>query len=163
MKILIVCYSFSGNTKRACLFLKENLKPSNSVDFIDLRPKKETSSFLGQCKEAFFKNSPDLLDCNYDLGSYEFIVFASPVWAFTVAPALRAYLNQIKNIENKKFGCLLTYGSGAGAGKALNYLVESLKHKNGKHVFSKNICGHKTKMRAYLADELMPLVKAINA
>ena len=151
MRGAIVFYSFSGNTKRACLFLKDKAASAGgSLDLIDLKLKKEVTSFFGQCLEAALKKKPVLLETDYDLGKYDFLIFASPVWAFTYAPALRGYLDKIKGLDNKATACFLTFGSGAGKNKALKELENILNNKKARVLFSKNLSGAKTSDNVYL-------------
>ena len=151
MRGAVVFYSFSGNTKRACLFLKDKAASAGgSLDLIDLRLEKEVTSFFGQCLEAALKKKPALLEIDYDLGKYDFLIFASPIWAFTYAPALRSYLDKIKGLENKTTACFLTFGSGAGKNKALKELESILKSKKARVLFAKNLSGAKTGDNVYL-------------
>lgn len=158
MNIGIIYYSFTGNTRRSCLFLKEQFSAKgHKVECIDLQPVKETKAFLKQCCEAAFKKTPALLECNYDLGKYDMLIFASPVWAFAIAPALNAYLQKVKNMAGKKVACFLTYGSGVGAQRALNSLQERIRQNKGQVLFSKNISGEQTKHRRHLLEQFQTL------
>lgn len=151
MRGAIVFYSFSGNTRRACLFLKDKAASlGSSLDLIDLKLEKEVTSFFAQCLEAALNKKPALIEANYDLEKYDFLIFASPVWAFTYAPALRSYLNKIKGLENKTTACFLTFGSGAGKNKALKELENILKSKKARVLFSRNLSGAKTGDNVYL-------------
>ena len=151
MRGAAVFYSFSGNTRKACLFLKEMVEASgSSLDLIDLKLEKEVVPFFKQCLEAALKKKPKLLEADYDLGIYDFIIFASPVWAFTYAPALRSYLNKANGLENKIAACFLTFGSGAGSKRALRELENVLGGKKMRVLFSKNLSGAKTGDNVYL-------------
>ncbi len=159
-KIAVIYYSFSGNTKRACLFLKNHLS-GKEVDLISLVPQNQEGFFFKQCFQAFTKHKPRLSQYPKDLKNYDFLVFASPVWAFTFAPALRSYLEQIQNFEKKKTACILTYGSGSGSQKALQELTESLKGKGARILFSKRISGSKAKNGSYMLDNLKTLLEIL--
>jgi len=100
MRVAIISYSFSGNTKRACLFLMKTIKDRNidAVSF-DLKPENEEKGFLKQCKSAFYRQRVNIQKTAPDIGSFDFIIFSSPVWAFTFAPALRVYLESIKDFN----------------------------------------------------------------
>lgn len=151
MKGAVVFYSFSGNTRKACLFLKEAIGAlGSSLDLIDLKLKKEAVLFLRQCLDAALKGKPKLLEVNYDLGEYDFVVFASPVWAFTYAPALRSYLAKVSGLDNKTVACFLTFGSGTVSKKALRELENVLRRKKARVVFSRNLSGSKTGDNVYL-------------
>lgn len=158
MNIGIIYYSFSGNTRRSCLFLKERLiAQGHTVETIDVRPVDETTAFVRQCAQAAFKRLPRLLECNYNIGTYDMAIFASPVWAFTIAPALTAYLHKSKNMAGKKIACFLTFGSGAGAQRALRILEGYIRQRQGHLLFSKNISGEQTKHRKDLLEQFKTL------
>lgn len=160
--IAIVFYSFSGYTRNTCLFLKDQLtKKGFSVDTLELKPQKEEKEFLKQCSAAFKKKMPELEPVNYDLGKYTWVVVASPVWALTFAPALRMYLSKVEGLENKKIGCLLTYGSGLGAQKALKELEEVMRGKKTHLLFSSAIPAKKIKQRQFLEEVFSPLFELI--
>lgn len=159
MKVAIVFYSFSGNTKSACMYLKENL----SADLIELKPIPEETSFIKQCKLAFFKVKPELKSVNYDLSGYDFVIFATAVWAFTYTPALRTYFDNVRGLEGKKGACFLTYGSGLGSVKALKELENVLKEKGVRLLFSKNLSGVDAKSTSYLEKNLKALIDIVRA
>ncbi|UCD15689.1 MAG: flavodoxin family protein [Candidatus Omnitrophota bacterium] len=162
MKIAIAFYSFSGNTKRMCLFLKRHLEAAdNAVDLIEVKPLKETTSFLGQCRQAVMKRELELAGVETDLRNYDVTIFASPVWAFTFAPALRSYLNKIGSLENKKTACFLTCGSGAGSNKALGDLENILRIKGAHILFSKNLAGRKSNDKDFLEDNFKSLFEIL--
>lgn len=162
MKIAIISYSFSGNTKRACLFLMNKIKEKNiNVDSFDLKPAKEERSFLFQCRDAFYKHKVEIQSQLPDLSACDFLIFASPVWAFTFAPALQTYLEGIKDLTDKKCACFLTYGSGLGKNKALEEFEGILKVKGARILFSKNMPGIKTKNKEYLEEQFKSLIDII--
>ena len=162
MKVAIIFYSFSGNTRKAAQFLKEQLLAKGiTTDFIDLKLKEDVGAFLKQCQHAFFKKTPELVGADYNLEKYDFVIFSSPVWAFTIAPALRSYFLNSNGLEDKKTGCFLTYGSGSGSGKALRELESMLREKGAHIMFSKNLSGFRTKNTTYLEERLRPLLEII--
>ncbi|HDN86267.1 MAG: hypothetical protein DRP68_02825 [Candidatus Omnitrophota bacterium] len=160
MKVAIVFYSFSGNTEKAVLFLKNFfLRKNIPVEVFRLKPVKEETSFFRQGMQAFLKEAPPILEINYDLDSYDLVVFASPVWAFTISPALRSYLRKVKNLARKKIVCFLTFGSGVGAKKALRELESILKSKKAEIIFSKSLAGSKVENKSYLEESFRDLTK----
>lgn len=162
MKGVVVFYSFSGNTRKACLFLKEMIEGLGSnLALIDLKLEEEVIPFFKQCLEAALKKTPKLREVNYDLEIYDFIIFASPVWAFTYAPALRSYLNEFSGLEGKATACFLTFGSGTGSKKALKELVNTLGKKKMRILFSENLSGAKTKDNVYLEGFFKTLLRSL--
>lgn len=164
MKIGLVYYSFSGKTKRAIQFLQYAFREKNlEVETIEIKLEKEEKNFFRQSMSAFFKQKPKLVDSlDYDVASYDCIVFATPVWAFTITPALRSYLSTLRGLENKKAACLVTYGSGTGAQKALEELEEMLRKKNAQIIFSQKLPGYMTQRRNYLEGKLAPFCSLIS-
>jgi len=145
------------------LFLKDKLAAKNiAVDLIELKLKEEVTAFFKQCHHAFFKKVPQILEVKNDLGEYDYIAFASPVWAFTLAPALRSYLTKVTGLKDKKAICFLTYGSGAGSIRALRELENILEEKQAEIIFSVNLVGFKTKKNDYLEKSFKILFDIIN-
>jgi flavodoxin len=159
MRVAIVFYSFSGNTKKVALFLKEKLEVKDiKVEVIELKPKKEESSFFKQARDASLKKRPQLLPCEYNLGKYDRVLFGSPVWAFTITPPLRSFLDKVEGLQNKEVCCFLTFGSGVGKGKALKELENILKRKEAKILFFKTLSGSRTEDKDYLERELASFI-----
>ncbi|OQX81694.1 MAG: hypothetical protein B6D56_01845 [Candidatus Omnitrophica bacterium 4484_70.1] len=157
MRIAIVFYSFSGNTKRLSLFLKGMLEKKNhKVDMVEIKAEKEIKSFFRQVFCAFLKRKIPLEKVNINFDEFDLIIFATPVWAFTITPHLRTFLEDI-NLEGKKTACFVTFGSGAGAEKALKELENILKSKKGEVLFSLKIKDKDTEDKNLLQKLNLPL------
>ena len=156
MKIAIVFYSFSGNTRNLARFIQESFS-GHAAELIDLKLVEEEKNFLKQCRDAAFKKRPELAGNGFNPEKFDLIVFASPVWAFTFTPALRSVLVKIDNLSNKKVAAVLTCGSGAGTKKALQELENMLKQKGANVIFTGFIPGHKCTRAVYLNEQLKPL------
>jgi flavodoxin len=162
MKVAIVFYSFSGNTKRVCLYLKEVLQAKgHRVDLEDVKPLREERDFFRQCRQAFFRRLPELQKLNLEISRYEFIIVASPVWAFTYAPALRTYLKAVGDLSSKKAGCFVTYHSGAGAQRALRELANLVRKKGAEVLSSLGLSGERCRDKEYVEKNLSPLIQAL--
>ena len=97
MKIAILFYSFSGNTKAAVEYMRDKLKEKGNIcHLFSLKPEKETKSFLRQCFRAMKKERDNLDVADLDILSYELVLFASPVWALTYTPALRGAVDKLE-------------------------------------------------------------------
>lgn len=130
MKVIIVFYSFSGNTRLVANLLKEKLTEKGySVDLIELKPIDESEKFFNQALRAFFHKKAKLKETKYNLSEYQIICFGSPIWAFGPAPALNTYLEKVFGLENKKAIIFGTYGSGVGREKFLSYIKTILLKK----------------------------------
>ena len=162
-KIALIFYSYSGNTKKAIDCIKDKLifKKIN-VETIEIKPLVEERNFFKQCIDSFRKKTPQLSDSlKYDLSTFDYIIFASPIWALTITPSLRSYLTKVEGLKDKKTACFLTYGSGTGSQKALRELGDILKNKGANLAFSGSLSGFKTKNKSYLEDRLRPLLETL--
>ena len=159
MKIAVVFYSFSGNTRRLARFFKASV--AGEVELFDLKLEKEEKSFLGQCRDARKKITPSLSGFLFDPQGFDMIIFATPVWAFTYAPALRSALKTISSLAGKNTAAIVTYGSGLGAKRTVQELENVLKQKGAPAVLTGLVFGHKCSDAAYLTAQLKPLLGKI--
>jgi flavodoxin len=90
MKTLVVYYSRTGNTRG----LAEKIAGILHADFDEIIDKKDRTGITGYLKagkDAMTKASTDI---GYKLNpvDYDMVVIGSPIWGFTMTPALRTYL-----------------------------------------------------------------------
>ena len=101
MNIGIIIYSQSGNTNAVAEQLKEGLAASNhSVKIERLKPVEQGEK----------KNETVQLEVLPDLEQYDALIFGSPVYAFSLAPVMKNYLQQISSLGGKKVVCFVTKG-----------------------------------------------------
>ncbi|MBD3156017.1 MAG: hypothetical protein GF368_05190 [Candidatus Aenigmarchaeota archaeon] len=107
MKILVTFYSRTGNTKKVGEEIAKILK-ADIDQIIDEKDRKGLKGYFGGGKDALMKNKSRI---KYDKKpeSYDLVIIGTPVWAGTMAPAVRTYLSENK-FEKVAFFC--TYGSG---------------------------------------------------
>ena len=113
MKTLIVYYSLEGNTQWAAERIAANL----DADTLRLVPKaaypdKGFKKFLFGGKSAVMKETPELEPYEVDMVQYERIILATPVWAGTMAPPLRAFL-QKEDLSGKRFALVASSMGGS--------------------------------------------------
>jgi len=133
MKTAIIFYSFSGNTNRVAHLITDILKNKGEEAVpIRIRPLKEETTFIGQCKEAFLGRKPELYKTLLDLKDFDRVIIGSPVWAFKPAPAVNTYLDKCSALDGKNAICFVTYGSGAGKEKALQVIKAGLEKKGAR-------------------------------
>jgi multimeric flavodoxin WrbA len=132
MKILIIYYSYHGNTKRVAEILDECLKQTYEVRILRLETLNESTSFFRQAARAFFHKKARLSFADFDLSGYDLICLGTPVWAFAPTPAINAYLDGCFGLEGKSVVLFTTYGSGAGVIQCLNYMQTILSNKGAK-------------------------------
>jgi flavodoxin len=124
MKVLVVYYSFEGNTR----FIAETIAHEIGAEFLVLKPKKEiqTHGFMKYFwggKQATMKETPELLPLKKNPSDYDFIFIGTPVWAFTFAPPLRSFFSTQK-LKGKKVALFCCHGGNMG--KTLEQMKEQV-------------------------------------
>lgn len=132
MKSIIIYYSYTGNTKKIANILGEILNQKGELELIELRPLDESNKFFIQATRAFRRKRAEIESVNFDLKNFDLICFGTPVWAFSPAPAMNTYLDRCSGLENKSVILFVTYGSGAGVQRCLNYMEKILSRKGVK-------------------------------
>lgn len=93
MKTLIVFYSRTGCTR----LVAEALARLLGADLEELRESADRSGARGYMlagRDALLKRPAELLPTTRRAEDYELVVAATPVWAFTVCPAVRTWLTR---------------------------------------------------------------------
>lgn len=94
MKTLFITYSHEGNCRALAAAMAETV----NGDTADLRlaggdaPTGFVKKYLVGGKGALFKETPPLLPLSADPDAYDLVTVGGPVWAFTMAPAVRTFL-----------------------------------------------------------------------
>ena len=88
-KTLVVFYSRAGNTKKVGLEIQKNLK--SDIDEIKSIDRKGPWGFLMAGKDSVFSKTVDI-KYKKDPSKYNLVVIGTPVWTYTMAPAVRTYL-----------------------------------------------------------------------
>jgi NAD(P)H dehydrogenase (quinone) len=101
MKIGIVVYSQTGHTYSVAENLQEKLQANGHS--VDIERVTTVGDVNPGSKNVTFQNQPDVQ-------GYDALVFGSPVHAFNLAPAMRAYLEQIPSLQGKNVACYVTKG-----------------------------------------------------
>ncbi len=117
MKTVIIYYSYTGTTKKYV----EKMKELIDCDLVEIKPKKDIkskgfASYITGGFQSMKKESPELMDYDFKRDDYDFFIFASPVWAYTYAPALRSFFER-EEIKNKKVSYFYTHKGGPGKTK----------------------------------------------
>ncbi|MTK13106.1 MAG: flavodoxin [Clostridiaceae bacterium] len=128
MKKLVVFYSFEGNTR----YIAQSITKAINADLLELKPKKDVKSksfmkYLWGGKQVVLGQKPELERLDKDPNEYDFIIFGTPVWAFSYAPAFKTFFSQIK-ITKKKVALFCC--NGGGKGKTFTNMREELKEND---------------------------------
>ncbi|MGC6177863.1 flavodoxin family protein [Lacrimispora sp. 38-1] len=125
MSVLVVYFSFEGNTK----LIAEKIGETLNADIVELKTsKKYPTEGLGKYfwggKSVVFGDKPTLINKSIDLSRYETIIIGTPVWAGSFAPPIRSFINNYE-IRNKRIAIFASHGGG-GAVKCFAKLKEAL-------------------------------------
>lgn len=96
-KSLVVFFSLDGNTK----FIAENIKEEINSDLLELKMEKKARTgafkkFFFNGMDALLKKKIELLPLDINLKEYEYLFIGTPVWAGTLTPAVRTFINNNK-------------------------------------------------------------------
>ncbi len=96
MKVLIVWYSRDGHTTKAAGALRDALVEAGNgpVDTVQLVEKASRAGMWGWLtggRDASLKRKGAIQPVAADVASYDLVVIGTPVWAFTMTPAIRAF------------------------------------------------------------------------
>lgn len=152
-KALVVYYSRTGNTKKVA----EDIAVALNADIEQLVDKKDYSGVMGFMKagKAASKEQPaDLAPVKYDPSKYEMVILGTPVWAWNMTPAIRAYITNNKQAF-KSISIFTTSG-----GTKPDKIVEKMETLAGKKAVSfsgffageikANGSSYKEKLQAFL-------------
>jgi len=125
MKIGIIVFSQTENSYSVALKLKDKLVESGHE--VEVERVVPVGDVPPRAKVVEFQNEPEVSE-------YDAIVFGSPVHAFTLAPAMNAYLEQISSLQDKKIACFVTKGlpfNWTGGNKAIGIMKKICESKGG--------------------------------
>jgi len=109
MKIGIVYYSRTGNTKHVAKMLEEKFKEKNTeVDLIEIEHVKRPGFFTAG-KTATKQQELPIKNTEFDMGEYDVIIAGSPTWAGGPSPFIITFIHKAANMKGKK---IAIFGTG---------------------------------------------------
>jgi NAD(P)H dehydrogenase (quinone) len=129
MKVGIIVYSQTGNTHSVAKKLKDKFAEAGNVAEI------EQITITGEAGPGS-KNFQ--LETIPEVGPYDAIVVAAPVQAFSLHPAMAAYLEQLTSLQGKEVACYVTKqlpGKWTGGNRAVARMKKICEQKGG------TVCG----------------------
>ncbi len=100
MRALVVFYSRTGVTKKACNAIANALRtadPTTEVtveEIVDTVDRSGIVGWLGGGRAATLKRPTEIEPIEADVASFDLVVIGTPVWAWTCAPAPRTFCEQ---------------------------------------------------------------------
>jgi flavodoxin len=125
MKILVVFYSKTGNTRRVGEEIAKSLD-ADIDEIIDLKNRKGIMGWIRSGRDEM-KGYQTEVKTEKDPGKYDLVVVGTPVWAWASTPAVRAYITNFKN-KFKKVAVFST--SGDTAPEKPKFVLEKILGKN---------------------------------
>jgi flavodoxin len=101
MKIGIVYYSRTGNTRQTAKMIEEKCKEKKAdVDLIEIEHVKRPGFFAAGRASSKQLDLP-IKDAAFDMKKYDRLIVGCPTWAGKPSPFMKVFLNQVKNIKGK--------------------------------------------------------------
>ena len=107
-KILVVYFSRSGNTKKVAIDIASALN-ADIEQLIDKKDRRGIVGYLKSGRDASTEKLADLEPTKNDPSKYDLVVLGTPIWAWTMTPAIRTYILENKS-SFKDIACFTTAG-----------------------------------------------------
>lgn len=113
-KILIVYYSYSGNTRK----LSQYIADKTGADIAEIKTIiPYTDDYDAVVEQGQFEVNtgymPEIMPLDIDMEKYSSIIIATPVWWYTYAPAVKTFMANYP-LNNKKIYPIATNGGWLG-------------------------------------------------
>jgi len=131
MKTLVVFYSRTGNNKKIADLIKEKIG-GDIEEIIDLKNRKGLIGWIRSGMDASLKRETKIKDIVNDPENYDMIIVGTPVWAGSITPALRTYLNRNKD-KIKDYALFSVSGFGE-KNRKISDVIKSILKKEPKTV-----------------------------
>ena len=109
-KILVIYYSYTGNSKKIAEYVKNKL----NADILELEPKVPFSSnydeVVNEWQNNDIKRDVEIKSINIDLTKYKKIVLITSIWWYGITPVMKRFLKEY-NLSGKD---IIVAGSNAG-------------------------------------------------
>jgi flavodoxin len=126
MKTLIVYYSKTGQTEKVALDLAKNLD-AETEKIIDQTKRSGILGWIFGGRDAMKKKFTEIGTPTKNPADFDLVIFGSPIWAWTIVPAIRTYLEKYKkDFKNCAFFCT---SDGTGAEKIITEVEEIVGKK----------------------------------
>jgi len=110
-KCLVVYYSRTGNTRSVAEALAEALG-AEVEEIVDKKERGGVVGFVGGGVDSMRKKEADIEEPQKNPADYELVLVGTPVWAWNMTPAVRAYLTRVRDRLPRVAFFLTTGGTG---------------------------------------------------
>jgi len=135
MKIGIVYYSRTGNTKKVAEILEKKFKEQKAdVNLIEIEHVKRPGFFTAG-RSAVKQLELPIKNTGFDLKNYDFIITGSPTWVGCPSPFIKTFINKAENVKDKNVAIFGTGISPINSREKFKEILEnSLKNVGFKTV-----------------------------
>ncbi len=163
MRVLVVYYSRSGVTRKACEAIAASLSVAGheavTEELIDKTDREGIMGYLGGGRDAVLRKPTEIEPVVADPAGFDLVVIGTPVWAAKCAPAARAFCEQFAG-QLARVAFVATMGASGDRGA-----YEAMERYCGKapvatltlidkHIRSDDAEGYAAKVEAFV-QELM--------
>ncbi len=128
MKVLVVHYSRTGVTRKVGENISFWLKAKRE-EIVDVVNRKGLLGYLKAGRDASRKRFTKISQQEYDPRDFNMILIGTPIWAWTIPPAIRTYIELNKEVlKEKELGFFCTMG-GNGDKKAFEEMERLIGRK----------------------------------
>ena len=105
MNSLVVYYSKTGVTRKAAVAISRMLG-ADIEEIVDLKDRGGIIGWLSGGRDSYLKNLTNIKRPKKDPSKYKLVLIGTPVWSFTVTPAVRTYLTKrCRRLKKVAFFC----------------------------------------------------------
>lgn len=108
MKVLVVYYSRTGNTRKVAQAIASRLK-AELEELVDLKKRQGFLGYIGAGIDALTHREVPIGPVQKDPGQFDLVVVGTPIWAANPSAAVRTYLSQYGR-RIKRIAFFLTMG-----------------------------------------------------
>lgn len=125
MKILVVFYSLSGNTRLIADKIAEKINATK----LEIKPKKEienkATKFMWGGMQVTMNKKPELLPFSVNPLDFDLIFIGTPIWAWRQSAPISSFISQV-NLQGKKVAIWMC-GAGVCSEKTMNRFKKALQ------------------------------------
>lgn len=131
MKIGIVYYSRTGNTRKVAKILEEKLKEKKAeVDLIEIEHVKRPGFFSAGSAAMRQKELP-IKNTDFDMKKYDILITGSPTWGGCPAPFIKSFMSKAENIKGKKVAVFSTCSGSIQNRERFNEVIKTNLESTG--------------------------------
>ncbi len=149
MKTAIIVYSQTGNTRQAAQKLLEALRSKGrECELLEVKVSDPKPEMNGSRVRLTQKPATE---------AYDQLVFASPVWGFSLSGPMKAYLAGLPSLKGKKVRLFVTHRlplPWMGGSQAIGQMKKLCREKGGEVVAGAVVCWGEKRRERDLSDML---------